>query len=149
MQLIHTNMNMNPLKTLKTRLFEGVLNYLCDRNLHPYINVNWQVLDLLDGKLEIEREHENIVLDISTKAVRDFSIDGNIIIFHSKFDGVATQCFVPTAAVVAVYDKVSGQGMAFDVNVDLRAELEEYPDEGQTEPEAPKPKGKPVLTVVK
>jgi stringent starvation protein B len=56
-----------------------------------------------------------IVLNISPDAVVDLcSLTNQAVAFNGRFGGVATDVFVPIAAVVGIYARENGQGMVFD-----------------------------------
>ncbi|MEZ5502648.1 MAG: ClpXP protease specificity-enhancing factor SspB [Halioglobus sp.] len=55
-----------------------------------------------------------IVLNISPDAVVDLSISNQAVAFNGRFGGVATDVFVPIAAVVGVYARKMSRGMVFD-----------------------------------
>ncbi len=54
-----------------------------------------------------------IVLNISSRAVRDLVIDNNAISFSTRFAGRIQQVFVPMTAILGIYARESGEGLAF------------------------------------
>ena len=64
-----------------------------------------------------------IVLNISPRAVRNFGIADEVMSFDSRFGGRHFRVVTPLAAIVAVYARETGQGMAFEVgSTSLRPE---------------------------
>jgi stringent starvation protein B len=121
------------LKTLKTLLVEAVLTYMCDRNLKTYINVNWAVLDDLNGSIDnVERDGPVIIMNLSPQATNSFNAANNKLIFNCRFGGVDTLCVVPTAAIHSVYDPNTGDGMVFEPSHDALVERDELNNKGLT-----------------
>ena len=55
----------------------------------------------------------HIVLNIAASAVRNFQLKDDIV-FNTRFHGSDYRVSAPVAAVVMIFDKENGQGMAFD-----------------------------------
>jgi len=53
-------------------------------------------------------------LNVSPTAIRNLSITNERLEFDSRFGGSAFHVSAPVGAVLAVYAKESGQGMAFE-----------------------------------
>jgi stringent starvation protein B len=54
-----------------------------------------------------------IVLNISTSAVKSLLIDDEGLSFNARFGGVPIDLYVPMVAILAIYAKENGQGMVF------------------------------------
>lgn len=54
-----------------------------------------------------------IVLNVSPSAVRDLVIDNDAISFSARFGGIVNQVFVPMTAILGIYARESGEGLAF------------------------------------
>ena len=54
-----------------------------------------------------------IVLNASPSAVRHLHMDNQAVSFEGRFGGVAHSLFVPAGAMLAIYARENGQGMAF------------------------------------
>jgi stringent starvation protein B len=54
-----------------------------------------------------------IVLNISTSAVKSLLIDDDGLSFNARFGGVPIDLYVPMVAILAIYAKENGQGMVF------------------------------------
>ena len=94
-----------------------------------------------------------IVLNIAERAVGGLRMDNDALRFSARFGGVCQSVLVPLQAVIAVYARETGQGMALPD--DIPGADSAVPDDDDTPPpstppEAPPPSGKrPFLRVVK
>ena len=94
-----------------------------------------------------------IVLNIAERAVGGLRMDNDALRFSARFGGVSQSVLVPLHAVIAVYARETGQGMALPD--DIPGTESATPDDDDTPPpstppEAPPPSGKrPFLRVVK
>ena len=89
-----------------------------------------------------------IVLNISMDAVQHLQIGNEDITCSGRFGGVAHKISVPVGAVIGIFAKETGQGLAFQGQESTSdqagaAHTDEEP------PENPPPAGKPRLRVVK
>lgn len=108
-----------------------------------------------------------IILNISASATRALSMDNGGITFTARFNGVAEQIVVPWRAVLGLFARETGEGMAFPPEEQEWAADEETPrvkvvDKGKTlsrpqvvmseaepMPDKVSDKKKPNLTVIK
>ena len=86
-----------------------------------------------------------IVLNISPSAVRYLQMGNEVLTFEGRFGGVAQSLSVPVGAVLAIYARENGQGMAFD----LEESKQGGEDGASGDDEPPRPSGRPSLKVVK
>jgi stringent starvation protein B len=123
-------------------LIRALYEWLVDNELTPYL-----LVDASRDSVHVPTryvEEGRIVLNVSPSAVRDLSLNNDLIAFEARFGGSAFAISLPPDAVLGVYARENGKGMLF-------------PDEGMTdEPEppqpigpAPAPGGRPSLKVVK
>lgn len=87
-----------------------------------------------------------VVLNVSPSAVRYLEMGNDALTFEGRFGGVAQSLYVPVAAVLAIYARENGEGMAFELDEPAEGEPDEGPS-GDDEP--PRPSGRPSLKVVK
>jgi len=73
-----------------------------------------------------------IVLNISPQAVQGLRLDNELIEFTARFDGSAQAVSVPMAAVLGIYARETGEGLAFG-NEDTPPEPPSGPDGGGDE----------------
>ena len=121
-------------------LINALIDWITDNDCTPFVIVATDV----DG-VEVPADYveaNRIVLNISPRAVRNFGIADGAMAFDSRFGGRPFRVVAPLTAVVAVYAKETGQGMAFEVGAtSLRP----------TEGDAPRrsDQARPTLTVVR
>ena len=120
-------------------LINALIDWIADNDCTPFVVVAADV----DG-VEVPADYvqdNRIVLNISPRAVRNFDMADGAMTFHSRFGGQPFRVVAPLAAVVAVYARETGQGMAFE------AEATSLQPSGDN---AGKPEGRtrPTLTVV-
>ena len=86
--------------------------WILDNNLTPYVIVNTTNPDtqVPPG----QAENGKIVLNVSPTAIRNLRITNERLEFDGRFGGNAFHVSAPVGAVLAVYAKESGQGMAFE-----------------------------------
>lgn len=92
-----------------------------------------------------------IVLNISMDAVQNLQLGNEDIQCGGRFGGAAHKIIVPVAAVIGIFAKETGQGLAFQGQESAPAQAdstgsEEQPGESPDEPPTP---GKPRLRLVK
>ncbi len=126
-------------------LIRALYEWIEDNGLTPHI-----LVDAEAPGVEVPRQHVHegrIVLNINPAAVRDLRLGNDWIEFSARFGGVARVLQIPVAAVLAIYARENGQGMAFGE--------EEKGDDEPSPPTAPQPDKpaararKPVLKIVK
>lgn len=155
----------------------AIYDWIVDNECTPYLAVYADAPDV-----EVPREYvENgeITLNISPSAVADFHMDNDFVMFNARFNGISQSISVPIAAVLGVFAKENGQGMAFpeepgyeqDIlqdGIEVHEGIEAVPNDDikpvlspvtkvdsskDDEPEPPTPppapKGRPQLKVVK
>lgn len=88
-----------------------------------------------------------IVLNISMDAVQNLQLGNEEISCGGRFGGVAHKIVVPVPAVIGIFAKETGQGLAFQGQESSPTEPG-VADDGSPE-EPPPPHGKPRLRVVK
>lgn len=95
----------------KPYLIRAAYDWIVDNELTPYILVNAAY-----SGVQVPREHvnhERIVLNISPAATRGLLLENDRIIFTARFSGKTEQIFVPPGAVLEIYAKENGRGIAF------------------------------------
>ncbi len=120
-------------------IMRALYEWILDNECTPYVLVNAMAADV-----EVPQQYVKdgqIVLNISPLSVVDLVIDNTAMRFNGRFGGMATDVYVPTAAVLGIYARENGQGMVFD---------EERVPDPPTEPGPPPTSDKkPSLKVVK
>ena len=121
-------------------IMRALYEWIVDNNCTPYVLVDATVDDVMVPQQYVK--DGQIVLNISPGAVIELNIGNDSMAFNGRFGGVATDIYVPIAAVVGIYARENGQGMVFEPE-----ESTGPPDEPPPDPI--KPEGRPSLKIVK
>lgn len=92
-------------------MFKAILEWLIDNEATPYLHVDTRI-----AHVDVPQNHikdNQIVLNISPSAIQNWHVDEQAISFSARFSGAPKNIYVPMQAVVAVYSKENGLGMAF------------------------------------
>ncbi len=92
-------------------LLRALYEWIVDNDHVPYI-----VVDAQQPGVVVPPEHVKdgqITLNIAPGAVQGLSLGNAEVRFSARFGGRAWTIVVPTQAVLAVYDRETGQGMGF------------------------------------
>lgn len=120
-------------------------------------------------QVPVQYIHEGrIVLNINPSAIHHLQLGNDAIEFSARFGGVAYTIHIPPAAVLAIYARENGQGMAFaaekseknekngknsgtakNKTVNPVQDSENNGDNSKPPPGAPKSRKKPALKIVK
>ena len=91
-------------------LLRALWEWIADNGMTPHIlvdatrpGVQVPVHTVKDGR---------VVLNIADQAVGKLHMGNDAITFHARFGGVSHAVSVPVAAVLAIYSRETGQGMA-------------------------------------
>lgn len=143
-----------PLLSTKPYLIRAIHEWCLDQGFTPYLQV------AVDGRSRVPREHVRdgqIVLNVGSSATNQLMLGNEEIQFQARFSGAVFSVLVPVDAVLAIYARENGQGMAFDVapaGTDASTEQERTPLANTPAPDgAPDPKplagGRSHLTRIK
>jgi stringent starvation protein B len=137
----------------KPYLIRAIHEWCTDQGFTPYLAV------AVDARTRVPREFVQdgqIVLNVGAEATSQLQMGNEEISFKARFNGAAFPVNVPVTAVVAIYARENGQGMAFEAEAEAEATVAESatpPAEAVVEsgkPETPPPAGgRPHLTRVK
>lgn len=111
---------MNPVP-IKSYLMRAIHEWCSDHGYTPYLVV------AVRGKLQVPMEYVKngeIVLNVSYNATRNLHLGDDYVRFSARFGGVSRDIIVPVGAVVSLFAKESGEGMAWEPD----------PDTGDVEP---------------
>jgi stringent starvation protein B len=123
--------------SLKPYLIRSVYEWILDNDLTPHL-----LVDASHPYAQVPEafvENGQIVLNIRPAAIQGLQLGNEDIEFNARFSGRSMHIIAPVAAVLAIYAKENGRGMAFD--------KEEENDEPP--PPVQKPPARPQLRVVK
>jgi len=113
-------------------LVRALYEWIVDNGMTPHLLVNagYPGADVPERFVEEGR----IVLNVAPQAVRALDLGNEAVRFNARFGGTPTDVYVPTGAVLAIYARENGQGMAFP---------EEEPPPEPPKPPEDEPQGKP------
>ena len=92
-------------------MIRAISDWILDNDFTPHL-----IVDADAEGAEVPRQYVEdgkVVLNISPTAVRALELGNDWIQFGARFDGAAFQVAVPVSAVMAVYARENGLGMAF------------------------------------
>jgi stringent starvation protein B len=92
-------------------LIRALYEWIENNGFTPYLLVNAEFPGVEIPKQYVQDGH--ILLNINAVAVRDLHLGNDWIEFNARFSGIARTICVPVAAVLAIYARENGQGMAF------------------------------------
>lgn len=127
-------------------LIRALYEWIEDNGMTPHI-----LVDADQPGVTVPKQHVRegqIILNINPAAVRDLRLGNDWIEFNARFGGVARNVQIPISAVLAIYARENGQGMAFGeekIGDDEPPTGAPQPDQPPTKP----PRRKPTLKIVK
>lgn len=95
----------------KPYLIRAIHEWCSDEGFTPYLAVH------VDEKTRVPREFVRdgqIVLNVSNEATHQLVLGNEEISFQTRFSGSTYPVVVPVSAVLAIYARENGQGMAFE-----------------------------------
>lgn len=134
---------MNETST-KPYLIRAIYDWCTDNGYTPYLSVR------VDANTRVPMafvKNGEIVLNISMDAVQHLQMENEEISCGGRFGGVAHKIVVPVAAVIGIFAKETGQGLAFQGQESTSSGQEVSGDEEP--PDETPPPNKPHLRVVK
>ncbi|MGV3001171.1 ClpXP protease specificity-enhancing factor [Vibrio sp. E150_018] len=160
-------MDMDKMTPRRPYLVRAFYEWLVDNELTPHLVVE-ATLPGVRVPVEFVQDGQ-IILNVAPRAVGNLEISNDAIMFNARFSGRPHSVIVPMYAVQAIYARENGAGTMFEPESAYTAEMEagieeepvsslssvddlsdEAPEASATnESEAPKPKGRPSLTIVK
>lgn len=116
-----------PMTSSRPYIVKALHEWIVDNHMTPYLLVNAMNNDVMVPERYID--NGKIVLNINPMAVNVLAIEKSHIEFEARFRGIVEHVFVPMQAVLAIYAKENGRGMAFE------------DDDGDIPPPPPKDEG--------
>ena len=128
-------------------LMRALNEWILENDCTPYV-----LVDAGLPTVQVSEDYVNngqIVLNISTSAVKSLLIDDDGLSFNARFGGVPMDLYVPMVAILAIYAKENGQGMVFG-NEAGAPDPDQPPEPKKPANKPDKPvKARPALKVVK
>ncbi len=116
----------------KPYLIRAFYDWIVDNQLTPYV-----LVDATYPGVQVPGEHVqngHIVLNISPVATRGLLLENDRVVFTARFSGQTEQLYFPPHAVLEIYAKENGRGIAFTVEEGDETPPEKTPNgtEGST-----------------
>lgn len=115
-------------------LIRAMHEWMSDNSLTPHIIVDTTVKGVVVPKQHIFVD-DKIIMNISYQATQNLDLSTDPISFETRFQGISQYIDVPSSAIIKIYARETGRGMAFT-------------DEGPTPQDPDKPPKRPTLKAV-
>lgn len=141
------------MRSPRSYLIRALIDWIVDNDWTPHLLIAADVEGVV-----VPRDHVRegrIVLNVSARAVRNFVCADAAVSFDSRFGGRAFHVVLPPEAVLAVYARESGAGLAFHGS-NVSGSFDPKREASSTAPDDPPPaprspsgdRGRPTLTVI-
>jgi len=91
-------------------LLRALYEWIADNGMTPHILVDAQCPGVRVPPHTVK--DGRVVLNIADRAVAKLELDNEAVRFTARFGGVSHPVYVPVSAVLAIYARETGQGMA-------------------------------------
>ena len=105
----------------KPYFIRAMFEWISDNGYTPHL-----LIDASFENISIPRkfvENERITLNISSSATRNLTIDSDMISFDARFEGKTMNVQLPYEAVINIFARETGEGMAFPSESDLKKKV--------------------------
>ena len=105
----------------KPYFIRAMFEWISDNGYTPHL-----LIDASFENMSIPRkfvENERITLNISSSATRNLTIDSDLISFDARFEGKTMSVQLPYEAVINIFARETGEGMAFPSESDLKKKV--------------------------
>lgn len=130
-----------PMSSQRPYLLRALYEWIADNGMTPHVLVNAAMPGV---RVPIHAVKDGrIVLNIAERAVAKLEMGNDALRFTARFAGVSQVVNVPLEAVIAIYARETGQGMALpdDPRPAPPASTESAPDAGTIAQDAPESDG--------
>ncbi|NJN52176.1 MAG: ClpXP protease specificity-enhancing factor [Gammaproteobacteria bacterium] len=119
------------MKSNRPYLLRALYEWILDSDCTPYVVavVDFPGVDVPAGYVSDGR----ITLNVSPQSVRQLVIGDDMLTFDGRFSGTPYRVTLPSGAIVAIYARETGQGMAFEAETPAAVEATPSAAEGATE----------------
>ena len=147
-----------PMTSQRPYILRALYEWVVDNGMTPHVLVDARVPGVRVPPHTVK--DGQVVLNIAERAVARLEMDNDGLRFSARFGGVSQMVVVPMAAIIAIYARETGQGMALppDLVVDDDVQADGTPDDAmamvEQDAQAPDdvpepPKRGPHLRIVK
>ncbi len=116
----------------KPYLVKAFYDWIVDNDCTPHVVVNAMGVGVEVPQIYVT--DGQVVLNLAPRAVTAFNLDNDAISFNTRFGGVPTDIYVPIDAVIGIYARENGEGMAFESSGPQKTELRGIDDDPDDEP---------------
>ena len=158
----------NTMTSHRPYLLRALYEWIADNGMTPHL-----LVDATRPHVQVPMhavKDGRIVLNVAERAVAGLQMSNDVIRFSARFGGVSHSVSVPVSAVLAIYARETGQGMALpeetladaadDVEIEVETDVgepapaplsvvSEEPGDGDDEPPTPTPRRSGHLRIVK
>ena len=116
-------------------LMRALVEWINDNGMTPHV-----LVDATRAGVQVPAsavKDGRVVLNIAERAVAQLELDNEAVRFTARFGGVSHPVLVPVSAVLAIYARETGQGMALPED----AGAAQPPDDEPTPPDGAPPDG--------
>lgn len=120
-------------------LLRALAEWIADNDMTPHL-----LVDATQAGVQVPAsavKEGKVVLNIAQRAVAHLLIDNDSVSFSARFGGVSYPVMVPISAVLAIYARETGQGMALPD--DIAGTPDPDGDDDAPPPDAPTPDDAP------
>ena len=110
-----------PLSSNRPYLLRAIYDWLLDNNLTPQI-----LVDATLANVQVPKQHVKdgqILLNIGLESINNLVMDNYHVSFSARFSGSPMMINAPISAVLAIFAKENGQGMAFPEEAEMEQAL--------------------------
>ena len=125
----------------RSYIVNALIDWIVDNGCTPHIVLDVSCEDVI-APSEFARDNK-LVLNVSGTAVRNFKLDTSGLELDARFNGKRLHVTSPVGAIIGIYARENGEGMAFEL------EKNEAKDEAKEEVEAEQPELPSHLRLVK
>lgn len=129
-------------------LLRALWEWIADNGMTPHLLVDATQPDVRVPPHTVK--DGRVVLNIADRAVARLEMGNDAVSFTARFGGVSQVVSVPIAAILAIYARETGQGMALPEDIgptqanaesgeDTSQDAGQTPDEGQPDDDQPPP----------
>lgn len=98
------------INSTKPYLVHSIYDWCIDSNFTPFISV--KPYPELDMPMEYIKNDE-VIFNISAKAVQDLIINNDAICFMARFNGISRKLEIPMSVITGIFAKEVNQGIVF------------------------------------
>lgn len=114
-----------PMTSQRPYILRALYEWVVDNGMTPHVLVDARVPGVRVPPHVVK--DGQVVLNIAERAVAHLQMDDDALRFSARFGGVSQAVVVPMAAIIAVYARETGQGMALPPDLSPEAGAQDAP----------------------